>query len=951
MSKPKWPRYSLLFAAMFISAPLAAQDADDEAEGAGTLEEVIITGSRIRQNPVDVRTPVQYISEEDVELTSSLAIGDYLQNLPIAGSSINRLNNSSGNLGFPPDGAGIGAGASEIDLRYLGSKRTLVLVDGRRWIRGSSASGVSGAVDLNTIPANAIKSIEILGDGASAVYGSDAIGGVVNIITDDNYDGFKASAYYGQFDEGDGESTNADIKWGAEGERSRTFVSLSWTEEKDVGAGDRKISAYPISGIANGASSGTPEGRFVFTDPISGVVSITPTTTFPDYTPGDPTGGGFKDFAFEDRFNWQPFNFLLTPSERVNIFVKSEFDITEHITARVMATYNNRESTSRAAPEPLFFGPDGGGGAFLENLVWPADHPFNPFGIDLGPDNLIFTGRRPIEAGPRVFDQNVDTYFISAGLDGWLEFGDQNIYWDATASWAENNATQVKHGAFNARNIATALGPNDICEATPGCVPFNFVGAGSMTQEMLDYVTFVQKDQSEQELFDFVFNVTGGLPGLSAGDIGWAVGFEHREEDGVFIPDSVVTKGETAGVPASPTAGGFDADEVYGEVIVPLWAGDNGERFDVNGAVRFSDYDLFDSETVFKVGANWAPMENLVFRASFSEGFRAPNIGELFNTGSRFDASVTDRCSNASGANIANCAALGVPADFVSLNPQTSVTTGGNENLTPETSDTINLGFTWQVPFADDWNGVDGLMFEVNYYDIDIDNAIQPPDAQDVLDQCIATQDPFFCDNVTRTANGTVTRIDGILQNIGGIETSGFDFTAELLLAPTGIGQFRIQWLNTFLNDYTEIIQGPDGFVEIDREGTELGSPERAFVEYKSNLNFDWTLNDWSARLGFRYIDGLDEDCGGLTADFEFFELCSNGADGNKIESTLWTDAQVTFAPDFGGQGRWAFTLGVDNLFDETVPFCSSCDLNSFDGTLYPIPGQFWYGRITYAIE
>ena len=951
MSRSKWPRYALLFAAIFITMPLMAQDADDDAEGAGDLEEVIITGSRIRQNPVDVRTPVQFISEEDIAATSSLAIGDYLQKLPIAGSSINRLNNSSGNLGFPPDGAGIGAGASEIDLRYLGSKRTLVLVDGRRWIRGSSASGVSGAVDLNTIPSNAIKSIEILQDGASAVYGSDAIAGVVNIITDDNYDGFKASAFYGQFDEGDGQSTSFDVKWGAEGERSRTFFSASWTEEKDVGAGDRAISLYPIPGVANGASSGTPEGRFVFVDPISGVVSITPTSQFPAYDSNDPTGGGFKNFAFEDRFNYQPFNFLLTPSERLNFFVKSEYDLTDQITARLMATYNNRKSTSRAAPEPLFFGPDGGGGAFLENIFWPADHPFNPFGFDLGPDNLIFTGRRPIEAGPRIFDQNVDTYFISAGLDGSFGSGDREVYWDFTASWAENNAAQVKHGAFNARNISIALGPTDVCDATPGCVPFNFVGAGSITQEMLDYVTFVQKDQSTQELFDVVLNFTGAFSGFSAGDIGWAVGFEHRTEDGEFIPDSVVSRGETAGVPASPTAGGFEVDEVYGEVIVPLWDDDQGGRVDVNAAVRWSNYDLFSSDTVFKFGANWSPVENLVFRASYSEGFRAPNIGELFNTGSRFDGTVNDRCSNVAPADAANCAALGVPPGFMELNPQTSITTGGNESLTPETSETINIGFTWQVPYVDDWDGIEALLFELNYYDITIDNAIQPPDAQDVLDQCINTTDPFFCDNVTRTPTGTITRIDGILQNIGGIETSGFDWKIELLLAPSDVGQFRISWLNTYLSDYTEIIPGPDGFVKISREGTELGSPERGFTTWKSTLNLDWFRDDWSARLGFRYLDSLKEDCGGLAAAFGFTDLCSQGAAGNTIDSTLWTDAQVTFAPDLGGDGRWSFTLGVDNLLDETIPFCSTCDLNSFDGTLYPIPGRYFYGRISFAID
>jgi len=961
MSKPKWPRYSLLFAAMFISAPLAAQDADADVDEAGTLEEVIITGSRIRQSPLDARTPVQFYSEEDMDLTSSLSTAEYLQQLPITGSAINRLNNSSGNLGFPPDGAGIGAGAAEIDLRNLGSKRTLVLVDGRRWIRGSSASGVSGAVDINTIPNNAVKSIEISMDGASTVYGSDAIAGVVNIITQDNYNGFKSSVYYGSYEEGDGESAEVDISWGAEGDRSRLFLDVSWTDQDPVFAGDRKISEYAIQGFPYGLSSGTPEGRLVFTDPrIGQTLSLTTYATNPVYDPscwatGTSVAGcdDFQSFTLDDRFNWQPYNYLLTPNKRVSMFAKGEYDITDKTMFRITASFNKRESTSQAAPEPLFFGPDAGSGDILDNLLWPADHPTNPFGIDMGPDSLVFTGRRPIEAGPRVFEQTVETYYISAGIDGSFGAGSGTIYWDATAIFSENDATQIKHGAFNAQNISIALGPVDACDATPGCVPFDWVGPGTMTQEMLDFVTYVQKDVSNQELFDFTFNLTGEFGGFgNAGEIGWAAGYEHREEDGSFTPDSIVSKGFTAGVPAQPTSGGFDVDEVYGEVIVPLWRGDGQTRFDLSASARYSDYDLFDSDTVFAFGANWAPTDSLTFRANYAEGFRAPNIGELFNTGSRFDASITDPCSNAQADVQDNCVALGVPPGYVQANPQISVTTGGNTGLTPETSETFTTGFTWEVPFSDNWNSVDGLLVELNYYDIQIDNAIQPPDAQDVLTQCVDTLDSFFCDNIARSVNGAVLRVDGILQNIGGIDTSGFDWKVELMTAQSGAGQFRFQWLNTYLLDYTETVPGPDGDIKIERDGTELGSPERAFVKYKSTFNTDWFYGDWSVRLGFQYYDGLKEQCGGMVAAFELWDdFCTRGQDGNDIDSTLFTNLNASWSPDIGNSGRWTFMVGVDNVLEETIPFCASCDLNSFDGTIYPIPGRFWYARAVFQID
>ena len=414
--------------------------------------------------------------------------------------------------------------------------------------------------------------------------------------------------------------------------------------------------------------------------------------------------------------------------------------------------------------------------------------------------------------------------------------------------------------------------------------------------------------------------------------------------------ERTVPAGETAGVPASPTAGGFEVDELYGELVIPLMSGQRGaERLDISLASRYSDYDLFGSDTVSKIGVNWAPTENLLFRASFSEGLRAPNIGELFNTGSRFDAGINDPCSNAMPEDVANCTALGVPIGFVSPNPQTSVSTGGNINLVPETADTINLGVVWNVP-VDSWGSVDNFSIEANYYDIEIDKAIQAPNAQDLLNRCTDTLDPLFCDPITRTVNGTVTRVDGILSNIGGIETSGFDLTLRMDFTETDYGQFSVEWVSTFLDDFIEITEGPDGPISTDRAGFEIGSPERGYLETKSTLNTDWYMNDWDVRLSLRYLSSLTEACGGLLPDFELTDRCSNDPATNELKSRLYTDLQVGYRPSNFGDGKWAFQVGVDNLFDENVPYCYSCDLNTFDGTLYPIPGQVVYARATFEL-
>ena len=933
-------------------------------EAQQALDEVVITGSRIRQSPLEQRQPVLTVGAEDYDASGATSLADYLQKLPISGSAINRTNNSSGNLGFPSDGGGIGAGASEIDLRFLASKRVLVLVDGRRWIKGSSGSGVSGAVDLNSIPANAVKSIEILQDGASAIYGSDAIGGVVNIITSDDYDSFKITGYAGEYGDGDGETAEFDVRMGARGERGRGLLDISYTDQKDVNTSDRKESEFPVFGSTLGASSGTPGGRYLFLDPVLGeFVDVTPNADFagplPVYVQGDPdsAAGDFHTFGLDDLFNYQPYNHLVTPNERINVFAKGEYDVTDNVMFRALASFNNRQSQGQAAPVPLFFGVEGGLGFYMDNYLWPADHPFNVFGTDLeGNTTGIFVTKRPTEAGPRIFDQDVDTWYLSGGFDGEFTLNDRDMYWDVTAIWSENNARQTQLNQFNARALNTALGDPDVCNATPGCVPLNIIGEGSMTPEMLDYVTYTAVDTSQQTLTDISANLSGDLFDLPAGAFAFSVGYEHREEDGTFVPNPIAAAGESADQPASPTSGGVTFDEFYGEVVVPIIA--DAPAFDslsFSAAARYSDSDAFDSETGTKFSVNWGPVENLMIRASYAEGFRAPNIGELFNLGTRFDTAIEDDCAanNSVATPVpANCAQL-VPPGYTQLNPQISVTTGGNTELQPETSETWTTGFTWDTGV--DAGGIDRFLVEVNYYDISIEGAIQAPNAQETLSACIATLQPFFCDAIIRTPNGSISRIDGLLSNIAGVETTGLDVNFDLGLGESGIGTFRFQLMASLLFDYDELIPNAAGTLDrFERAGTELGNPSRGFIEEKITLNNFWSLGDWDAVLSFRYLSSLIEQCAGTISNLGLEnELCSGPLVGdtretNKLDSMLYTDAQVSWSPQELFGGGWSFALGVNNLFDERPPPCYSCDLNSMSGTIHSIGGTFWYVRATF---
>ena len=946
------------------------------ASAQSVQEEVIVTGSRIRQNPLELTAPVQTATSVDIDRSGEISVADYLQRLPISGSAINRTNNASGNLGFPPDGGGIGAGASEIDLRYLGSKRVLVLVDGRRWVRGSSASGVSGTVDLNTIPTAAIERIEVLQDGASPIYGSDAIAGVVNIITRSDYDGFDVETNQGMFDEGDGYSQDYSVSFGASGERSRALLSISYARQDDVRATDRRLSRDVIFGAPPvvGGSGGTPQGRFVFLDPrgdVDGdgepdVVDITLNsdalndgTSLPAYDPDNPASGDFHGFTDADRFNFRPYNFLVTPNRRVNLFGKAEYDISDDIRFRFTAAFTNRKSSNQAAPNPLFMGSDAGSGFFLDNVVIPADQRYNPFGIDFSRDNLITIGRRPVEAGPRIFDQTVDSWMVSGSLDGQMQLGSRPLYWDVSLNWGRNTASQRGHNIFNARKLALALGPESACLAVPGCVPFNVFGGqgpngeGSITPEMLAWTTFTQSDQSEQELNDLTANVSGDLFDLPGGAFAYALGLEYRKETGSFIPDATVQAGETADVPALPTDGETRVREAYLELRAPVLGNLPAiQRLELSAAVRSSDYDRIGRDEVFKGGLYWRVFDDLSIRANYAEGFRAPNIGELFNSGSRFDSTLDDPCSstaNPDAATRANCTALGIPLSYQQFNTQISVQTGGNEALRPETSDTYTIGFAYSPSWARGTAWAEQLTIDANYYNIELDDAIQALDAQAQLTNCVNTLSPVFCTGIVRGPGGAIIGFANQLTNIGRIETEGFDWTVTLATPESRAGAFRFQWANTYLAGYKEFTVGESGLVATERGGIELGSPMRGFIRYKSTLSADWLLGDFVTSLTLRYMSGLTERCPSALQGALAEQLCSDAANRlNDMDSRVFTDLQVSWSPTLFDQ-QVQLSLGVNNILDEDPPPCLSCDLNNYDGTLYPLPGRFIHARA--AIE
>ena len=808
-----------------------------------TIDEIVVAGSRIRRDPVNEPTAILEIGRADLERTGLTNLGDALQNLPITGSAPNSQFNVPGNSGFPQDGSGIGAGSVQLALRNLGAKRTLVLVDGRRWIAGASVSGVPGAVDLNTIPDNAIRRIEILQDGASAVYGSDAIGGVVNIITDRDFEGFRLDLQTGGYlSEGDGESSEIGLKWGG-GEQTRWVLSAAWREEGGIDTAARKRSAFPNPDATSCdvprsfCSSFTPQGRFVFGPNFASGASITLNDSVlndgganvPSFDPDNPASGDFHAFTAADRFNYNgaDCNYLRTPNERLNLFASLRHEFPAGMEAFAIASYTRRSSATKAASEPLCLG-RGCGSRITDNFFISARNPYNPFGVDLSPreGTLAFFGRRPLESGRRLFFQKTHTVFATAGLNGEFQWRSRTLFWDFYGSYGVNRGSQKKYNSHNAARLQLAMGDPAACEAIPCCVPFNFFGGqgpggtGSITREMLDFVTYTQEDFSRQTLGNFAFNVAGDVFSLPAGEARFAAGLEYRDHEGWFRPDPIAERGETAGIPAGRTQGGFDATEYYAELSLPLM--DDGARYwELNLAARSSDYSTFGTETTYKASMLFKPSEALSFRGSASTGFRAPGIGELFGGAAREDFTFLDPCADVLGQNgsanggrdapqpqsiIANCAALGVPVNFLQTNPQLSSISAGNRSLNAETSHSFTLGLVWGRRYEAGW--IAGLLASVDYYKLDFSDAVQGRNPGDVLMACVSTLDPLFCDLTPRGPGGELDVIDNQLQNIGAIEASGFDLMLAYDSPDWAVGQFRAVFSATVLNDYLPDFDG-----------------------------------------------------------------------------------------------------------------------------------------------
>ena len=904
-----------------------------EEEVADEVERIQVTGSRIKRADIEGANPVTVMTALDIQAFGITSIGDVLQSMPSAGSAINTNSNNGGN------------GSTTLDIRGVGSNRTLVLINGRRL-----APTLGGSVDLNNIPSSIIERIEILKDGASAIYGSDAVAGVVNIITRKDFEGVHASAYNGQYDESDGKKQSYDLGFGIANDKGSIYTNISYVKEDPTFAGDRDISAVPVFGTDTGyaGSSGTPAGRFMWFDPAGNFNNNT--------TDGN---GNLAPWVEPDsRFNYAPFNYLSTPQERINLYTQANYELSDTISVNAEVMYGNRKSSQALAPTPLFVGSAFGDPGFIIS----ANNPWNPTGIDLStdipfgePGNLYLVGRRMFEAGYRQFSQDVDHFQFNGGFEGEFELADRTFYWDANYVYSRTQQNTITDGLLNMDRVKLALG--DPANCTAPCTPLNLfggstdIGQGSITSEMLDYITFTAQDALESELKGYSLNLSGDLFELPAGMIGFATGWEKRWVEGSDQPDALIAAGITSGNSRQPTFGAYDVEELFLELAIPLIAdAPMMQSVDLELATRYSDYSNFGDTTNSKVGLKWRVNDELLLRGTLSEAFRAPSISELFLGHSDSYPALVDPC-NGGGNGAPGC--VGVPSSYQQANTQIRITVGGNDELAPEEAETFTYGLVYSPSFAD------GLSLTFDVFDIEIDGAVSSTGAQTILNACAETGETF-CSLIERTAAGSISDLFNGLVNLGGQTTSGFDTEIDYNF-DTDIGEFRFNMGLTYIDERTIINVDPvtDTSVEFNEAGRAF---DRDVVpRIRSNMSLNWSKGDWGANYLVRYIGHTVEDCnfgddsdntGTLYED----KLCSDpgesifDADGSLVEKESTNELKAMAYHDVSVSYYFTddiqISAGVNNLWDTDPRTSYTTFANSFDPSMYEIPGRFPYIRI-----
>lgn len=822
-----------------------------QADPDNIVDDVVVTGSRL-QNTFDSPTPVVAVGRTELLEQGYMDVAEALTDVPGVQESVSLANSQTSTQAN---------GLSTVNLRNLGANRTLTLINGHRTV---SNAGNGNVVSLSTIPELFIDRIEVTTGGGSAVYGSDAISGVVNIITERNLDGVRARVVAGTTSDGGADSVEYSVAGGRSflNDRLSVMVGATFDRQFQLRAVQRD---FALESVAYNA--------------------VTNTVTTPDLSTNLPggrfnSGRWFYDSSglrpnmvtaldgYETRYDGT----LITPRDNLNGALRFDFDIND--STRLWGQFMYSEVTTdstRAASTFSNTSTFGVNDEFSVGRLNRTTHPFAPIEIRSSASSSGIDFRRRVdELGPNRIHNERETVRSWLGLQGAFANGWD---WDLTAGYAEFNGHQTRGNtldlqrvrwALDSENVGGVIRCRDATARANGCVPLNIFGVGSITPAMADYIRANTFYGQENRLYTLEGYVSGDLWELPAGPIQTAFGFSSRRETSATFGDPRVLAGLTSSSYLPEFEGDIRANELFAEASAPLFAGLPGiERLTVNAAVRVADYniDTVGTTVSYRAGIQWMPIADLRVRTEYARAQRAPDSSELFSP-PRDDAdTVVDICSGvaatSTGTISQNCradpriaAAIAAAADstFRQISPNIQGPSAGNPNLFEETADTWTVGLVYRP------SQIDGLEFSVDYYDIQISDVITSLTNEAILTGCYTDTAGItneFCGIITRDADGQLVRIINQEQNLNGMRARGVDvalnyrFDLERWQVP---GRFNASLIYTNRLELSTEFNSISS-VEVIEEVGEVGAPE-----HEARFNLGWSDDAWSVRWTTRYI-------------------------------------------------------------------------------------------------
>ncbi|MFC0251101.1 TonB-dependent receptor domain-containing protein [Massilia consociata] len=911
-------------------------------ETSAPLQRVEVTGSRIRQVDLETAQPIQVMSQEQIQKTGLVTVGDILNNLSSAGAP-----------GFSRSGSltsNTEAGGQYVSLRNLGANRLLVLVDGKRWTQT-----VAGYTDLSTIPSAMIERMEILKDGASSIYGSDAIAGVVNIILKKNMEGGQISLYTGANEKGDGQNKDFSLTYGAGNDKASLMFGLSHTTQGVVWPSSREITetsygpAHRTAGLGGG-----PWGRITpltatggqNTNPANGGFNrvLNHTGSWNGQGVGansrDPNNyHAYSSTNYDDFYNSTQDMHLLSPSKLDTLFVKGEIALPKDMRLKTTAMYSQRDSVRQIAGYPLQSTSQAKYPVYIDK-----DNYYNPYGNQVagaGNGQDLFFARRTIEI-PRLTENENRTLHVDATLEGEFSFRDLAWNWDIGYNHNKVSGTARDTGNINLLTLKRALGPSFMNASgrvqcgTPtspipfaDCVPFDILGGPSAsTPEALAYINTSGAKTYGSTINSATANLAGELFQLPAGALGVAVGIEHREVKGSDVPDQFSQSGYSTNLSGQPTHGRYTVREAYAELNIPVLKNQPfAEMLSFNLATRHSDYSNFGVTNNSKASFMYKPVKDVLVRGTWAEGFRAPTLNDVSGGGSQSFDTFLDPCDTVFGEASRNSAVAarctggfagvrGTPANYRqqlqsggpiagSTGTQSLVafqSGAGNAFVQPETAITKTAGFVYSPSY------LPGFSVGLDWYNIEIKNRITAISASYVANQCFINGNTNYCSVIQRDpVTGQINQLSRGNANLGEMETEGLDLAINYRLPRTAYGQFGLRSETSYVDKF-RTRSGSD------QEWNNYAG-EYFYNRVKSNNSVDWNMGNWSATWGFRYYSPVKDQCWSSTVECNMPDYVSDdwGTGGNKLGSVTFHDLSVGYKTAWNGR----ILVGMNNVFDK----------------------------------